>query len=269
VGCECAQVFAKTPRRWVASRRPADDARRFTEDLRGRGIDPVVTHAGYLINIGSGDDTMRERSIEALADEIERATDLEASCVVVHAGTRVSDDDEACAARAGSALGEAHARACGRSGRGCTRVLVENSAGSGRSWGATAAELLATVGVARAAGALDTGVCIDTCHAVAAGIDLRSARGWAVLLDELGRGPAGVLGVVHANDCMGGLGEHRDRHAWIGDGSVGESGFLAMLSDPRLAGIPAIVEMPGERPRKDEENLRRLRALRDVVAAFG
>lgn len=262
VGCECTQIFAKTPRQWRASRRPADESRRFAADLRRAGVFPLVTHAGYLINVGSADDALRDRSIEALADEIERAADLDACCVVVHAGTKAVDGAEACALRAGLAVAAAHLRACERAGAVCPRVLVENSAGAGRSWGATAAELLATVAVAREAGASDTGICIDTCHGLAAGMDLRGADGWRRLLDELAAGPAGVLGVVHANDCMGALGEHKDRHAWIGDGSVGEAGFAAMLAEPRLAGVPAIVEMPGDAPYKDEENLRRLRALR-------
>jgi deoxyribonuclease-4 len=108
-------------------------------------------------------------------------------------------------------------------------------------------------------------VCFDSCHGFAAGIDVSMADGWTAVCDAVDSylGPAGLV-AVHANDCKGALGEHRDRHEWIGDGAIGSPGFAAMLTEGRLAEVAAIVEMPGDPAVKDRENVARLRKLRDA-----
>jgi len=114
--------------------------------------------------------------------------------------------------------------------------------------------------------------CGKSTHAsrLAAGIDVTGPAGWDQLLDRLDElcGPPPIV-LVHANDCKGDLGSRKDRHEWIGDGCVGESGFAAMFADARLSDAAAVVEMPGEMPVKDSENVSRLKRLRDDAAAGG
>jgi deoxyribonuclease-4 len=109
-------------------------------------------------------------------------------------------------------------------------------------------------------------VCIDTCHAHAAGIPVSTDDDWSALVDlvfaECGDS---AWQAIHANDCIAPLGSHTDRHAWIGDGTIGESGFRAMLATGAIDHVPAITEMPGEIPEKDSVNISRLKALRDTL----
>ena len=263
--CETMQIFAKSPRRWIGPALDPATAEAFREASAAASFGPVFSHTSYLINMGSEDDALWARSAEALADELVRAGDLGADGAVVHLGRRFSDDDgesvervAACALRAWEIAGPSAAR-----------VLLENSAGAGRQFGVTATEMAAALSAVRATG-IDAALCIDTCHAFAGGIDVRSLAGWEAMLAELDAacGP-GSVALVHANDCLGELGAHKDRHAWLGEGHIGIDGFGAMFRLPGLAEASVCVEMPGDGPFKDEENVRRLKALRDDAAASG
>jgi deoxyribonuclease-4 len=267
LGCEAVQVFAKSPRMWSAPPVDADAATSFSAARAEAGIGPCVTHAAYLINLGSTDQSMWEKSVLAMTDELRRAAALAADGVVVHMGTAPEGPDAA-AIRVAEGVRRAWMTASSALGTDAPWVLLENSAGAGHSFGRDVAEVAATVAAVRASGVEAVGACIDTCHAFAAGIDLRDADGWDALSREFDeRVGLDRLRVIHANDCAGGLGERRDRHAWIGDGEIGERGFAAMFEQTRLAHVAAIIEMPGERPVKDVENLARLRRLRASVSA--
>lgn len=260
------QVFAKSPQRWEGRPLDQEAVERFRRLRAERGLAPLFTHAAYMINLGASEGELRRRSIEALADELGRASVLGADGVVVHLGTRADDVAGRCAARAGSAIAEAWERAA----TACRppTVLIENSAGAGRQYGVTAGELCDVLDVA--AQVADVGICWDTCHAHAAGSDMSSARGWAVVVSEVERRAGrGCVRLVHANDCAAEAGSHRDRHAWVGDGRIGADGFREMFAAPGLAGADVIVEMPGDVPVKDEENVARLKSLRGGGAAPG
>jgi deoxyribonuclease IV len=264
-GCETMQIFAKSPRRWAGPVQDPAVAEGFRSACAEAGFGPVFTHAGYLINMGAEDGMLWERSTIALADELVRASWLGAAGVVVHLGRRFSDDDGASVARVTACAARAHEIA----GDASSRLLLENSAGAGRQFGVDIAEMAAALDSVRAAG-VDAALCFDTCHAFAAGIDVSSASGWRAVLDELADACGdGALALVHANDCRGELGSHRDRHEWIGDGHIGMPGFAAMFGQPGLAGAAVVVEMPGEGPEKDEENVRRLKAVRGDGAGSG
>lgn len=259
VGCECMQIFAKSPRMW---RSPAVDpvaADEFTRLRAELGLGPLFVHTAYLINLGSADEVLWERSIEALADELTRGAMLRAEGVVTHIGTRCAEDIGACADRVGEAVYRAHERLPVPA----PRLLLENTAGAGTAFGGAFTELAATLQRLDALGLPGAGVCIDTCHAHAHGMDLSSAEGWNERLDEFDR-TCGLdrLGLIHGNDSMLACGSKRDRHAWIGDGTIGYEGFGAMVCDERLRGLPLVTEMPGDPPEKDIENLERLRRLR-------
>jgi deoxyribonuclease-4 len=263
-GCECLQVFAKSPRLWRGAARDPDEAAEFRAECARLDLRPVVTHAAYLINLGSSDPLLWERSWRALADELERAALLGASAVIVHAGTRYDGVGTSPAGRVAEAVSRAWDLAA--PGDAGPVVALENSAGAGRSFGSRIDELCEAAASARAAGA-GVAVCFDSCHGFAAGIDVSGAEGWSAVCDavDANLGPGGLV-AVHANDCKAGLGEHRDRHEWIGDGGIGSVGFAAMLREPRLSGVGAIVEMPGDPDVKDRENVGRLRKLRDACA---
>lgn len=266
VGCEAMQIFAKSPRRWEA---PALDPRtcaQFRAGCQEAGIDAVFTHASYLINMGAEDPLLWERSILALADELLRAGQVGAQGLVVHLGRRFSDDDEASIARVAAAA--LRASEIAREKGETPLLLLENSAGAGRQFGVTLPEMTQALQAVRAEG-VPSGLCIDTCHALAGGIDVRSAAAWDALTSSLTAGCGdGCVRLVHANDCKGEIGSHKDRHEWIGDGHIGEEGFHAMFGQQRLASAAVVVEMPGEGPDKDSINISRLRALRDAGEAL-
>lgn len=255
VGCESLQLFAKSPMRWEAPHRSSEEAVAFREALREAGILPLVTHTAYLLNLSGPDKALRKRSWRALADELRRAEVLGASHVVTHVGT-APDGPEAAATNLADSL--ARARTDSETD---VEVLVENSAGAGALFLASVSDFAhAFSALTEDAGAV--GVCLDTCHAHAAGVPVSDASDWERLLDGLGEATGQAPRVVHANDCVAELGSKRDRHAWIGDGHIGAGGFEAMLHEARLSDACAITEMPGDPPEKDAENVRRLKALR-------
>ena len=260
VGCECMQIFAKSPRQWNGPAIDRQRAKEFVAQREARGFGPVFTHAAYLINLATDDAAMRERSIAALADELIRGAALGAAGVVTHVGTDPLLDAGAAAQRVGEAVNEAFEIA-GPMGEG-TRLLLENTAGAGRTFGGSVHELAACL---RASGrsSASLGICIDTCHAFASGMALDTADGWDDLIAEIAtRCGLERLGLVHANDSLHERGSRRDRHAWIGDGAIGVEGFRAMVARPELADVAACTEMSGEKPEKDAINIARLKAFR-------
>ncbi|HZL03814.1 MAG TPA: deoxyribonuclease IV [Coriobacteriia bacterium] len=258
VGCECVQIFAKSPRQWRAAPIHAEVAARFRERREELGIGWIVTHSAYLINLGSEDTALWERSWIALADELLRAETLGADAVVTHIGTNRSRDLEIGAVRVADGVRHALAAADAQ-----VTLLLENTAGAGATFGNGPTEIGAVLTLLDQDWHDRLAVCLDTCHAHAAGWDLSQTAG----LDAFVSGMetccgAGRIQAIHANDCLGESGSLRDRHAWIGEGTIGVEGFARLFEHPGLRGAPAIVEMPGEAPFKDEENVRRLKKLR-------
>ncbi|MEN6430360.1 MAG: deoxyribonuclease IV [Coriobacteriales bacterium] len=265
VGCEALQMFVKNPRQWRGAVPDAAATTLFASARRTRGIGYVVTHTAYLINLGSEDPTLWERSWRALADELWRASLYGADATVTHIGTNRGGDLRRGAARVSEAIARALDVAASP-----VRLLLENTAGAGTTFGSTPEEIGA---VLREAGPLHRarlGVCLDTCHAHAAGYDLSIPSGWDDLLDGFERhaDPARIE-VVHANDSVFPCGSRHDRHAWVGEGTIGRQGFARLFAEDRLADATVIVEMPGEVPEKDLVNISALRQLREACGAPG
>lgn len=288
VGCETFAIFAKSPRMWHAKPLEARRGDELRMLMRASSIDAFYTHTSYLINISSVDGEMRGKSVLALADELVRAAILGAAGVNTHLGNDAAGDADAAAVRTGAAIavavrhageslerlagagafsGFASFAACGASAPCVPRLLLEDTAGAGSTFGATVAQLAASV----AASGLDAaalGICLDTCHAWAQGYDVSTAGGWDELLGEVDDA-CGLerLGLLHANDCKFARGAHKDRHEQLGQGAIGEAGFAAMVADSRLADVDVILEVPGEEPGKDIDNIAFLKRLRDEATS--
>lgn len=261
VGCSAMQVFAKSPRQWRG--RPIDPraATEFLDAADQAGIHRVFTHTAYLINPATPDEALWEKSIDALADEITRGRVLGAHGVVTHLGTHPTGESDEAAARIAAAIEEAFLRSEGGADSH-TRLLLENNAGAGTLYGCSVAAIGKVLDACVTSRDL-LGVCFDTCHAHASGIDVTDDAAWQALLDEVRQtcGP-GAIKLIHANDCMFEQGSRRDRHAWIGQGTIGLEGFAAMMRQDVLSEASIITEMPGEVPKKDDVNIRLLKALR-------
>lgn len=265
IGAECIQIFAKSPRQWRGPKHDPEAAAHFVEERVRRNFGPVFTHTAYLINLSTTDDELRRKSVVALADELARGALLHADGVVTHIGNDPGDDSAAAAQRAAASILQAFQLA-GRASLS-TRLLLENTAGAGRSFGCCLEELADVFGHA-GLGPRHLGWCLDTCHAFAYGMPVDSEAGWDEVMADIARTTTVErLGLIHANDCMFERGSKRDRHAWIGDGHIGNDGFRAMVCHPDLRNVAVALEMPGEVPEKDTVNIGRLKRMREQCPA--
>jgi deoxyribonuclease-4 len=246
VGAGAVQVFVGNPRGWrLTDGDPAQDAA-FTAGCAERGV-PSFIHTPFLVNVGSPTEATVSQSIASITHNLRRGVELGVRGVVVHAGSAVGEDRYEDALRQ---LRERLLPVLDALPDGAPRLLVEPTAGGGKSLAATVEDLGPYLA------ALDdhplVGVCFDTCHAWAAGHDLAAPGGMTATLDALEAtvGP-GRLGLVHANDSLDACGSRRDRHTTIGEGSIGSGSygtepFRELLAHPALAGVPVVVETPSE-----------------------
>jgi len=244
--CDAVQIFVKSNRSWAV--------KPLTEET---GIAPVVAHTSYLLNLGTPDELLWEKSRNMLIIELERCEALGVLWLVLHPGSHVGSGEKAGLARVAEGLGEVHAATSGFS----AQILLETTAGQGDSLGHTFEQLARIVELTPQGERL--GVCLDTCHVFAAGYDLRTAEGYATTMEAFDRA-LGLerLKALHLNDSKGELGERKDRHEHIGNGYIGLDGFRNVVNDPRLAGLPGLLETPkGEDLEEDRENLAVLRSL--------
>lgn len=266
-GCEAVQIFTKNASQWRG--RPLDPAevRAFRDRVERTGIRPVVSHASYLINLATTFPGLREQSIAAFVDELDRADALGLLGVVIHPGTCTAGTEE----DALRLIAEAIRQALGARPRRRSMVLLEHTAGQGRTVGYRFEHLAAIIGHLR--GSARVGVCLDTCHLVAAGYDIVSERGYRDTFDAFDR-LVGLdrLQVFHANDSKKPCGSRVDRHEHIGRGCLGEEPFRRILHDRRFAGLPLLIETAKSRRSEqagmvetdpfDVQNLEALRRLR-------
>jgi deoxyribonuclease IV len=264
IGAECAQIFAKSPRQWKGPAVDPAAAEQFIAQRARLNFGPVFTHSAYLVNLATDDPELRAKSIPALADELVRGATLGAAGTVCHVGNDPAADPVAAALRVAEAVAEAFELA--GSAADSARLLLENTAGAGRTFGSTFEELGACIS-ATGLPPERLGVCLDTCHAFAFGMPVDTSEGWREVIADIDS-HCGLdrLGLVHANDCLFARGTRRDRHAWVGDGFIGDTGFQAMVCSPELAGTAACVEMSGDVPIKDTTNIDRLKNMRNQCA---
>ncbi len=238
-GCETLQIFTKNASQWRGRALPAEEVLEFRTRARAAGIHPIVSHASYLINLAATGDALRRQSLTAMADEIDRAEALGLLGVVLHPGCYTSGSETGGLELVGDALLDL----LRERPKGTTMVLLEHTAGQGTALGATFEQLAAIV--ARTGGHKRVGVCLDTCHLLASGYDLTTDSGYR---DTFGRF-ARIVGLprlraIHVNDSKKPLGSRIDRHEHIGQGHLGVEAFRRLVNDPRLAGLPMLLETP-------------------------
>jgi deoxyribonuclease IV len=257
--CRSIQFFNQSPRAWRPREYSADEIAEFREAMAASEVDAMLIHAVYLLNCASEDPEIRRKSLDALAFALRAGAALGAHAVVLHAGSALKDggEAEAACARAAEVVAEALAES-----EECV-LHLENTAGAGGTLGRSFEELAALIEVA--GGGERLGACLDSCHLLASGYDIRTADGLAEVLDEFDR-VVGLdrLGSLHVNDSMTPLGSNRDRHANLGDGELGPQGCAAFLSEPRFEGMPCVFEGPGAAGKAPERgDIKNAWALRE------
>jgi deoxyribonuclease-4 len=244
-GCRAIQIFNQSPRMWRPTVYRDEDVAAFREAMSASPIDAVLIHAVYLLNCASDDPDIRAKSLASLTHSLRVGHAIGAAGVVLHPGSAKTGDVGEAIARAGAVIREALAEsAASRDGQGC-ELHLEDTAGAGGTLGRSIDELAQLIEAA--GGDARLGVCLDSCHLLASGYDIRTPNGMSGVLREctrkLGRGRVRSL---HLNDSQTPLGSNRDRHANLGGGELGEDGCAAFLSAPALQKLPCVLETPGE-----------------------
>lgn len=258
VGCEVIQIFDKSSNQWRAKPLAADEIERFRRFQVEKRVPVAAAHACYLINLASPAEPLWRKSIAAFGEEIDRCDALGVPNLVLHPGSHTGSGEEAGIRRIAQALNRLFAARPGQR----VRVLLENSAGMGSSIGHRFEHLRAILD--RLDRADRAGVCFDTCHAFAAGYDIRTRGSYERVMKEFDATVSiGQIRLFHLNDCKQPLGCRVDRHEHIGKGHLGKEAFRCLLADPRLRAVPMVLETPkGEDSAEDRANLRALRLLR-------
>jgi deoxyribonuclease IV len=256
--CRSIQIFNQSPRQWKPTVYDDEKVAAFNEAMKDSDIDALMIHAVYLLNCASEDREIRKKSLTSLVASLHAGAALGAVSVVLHPGSALKNGGSVDKAlkRAAATIKEALAES-----DKCA-LHLENTAGAGGTLGRTFDELAALID--GAGGGKRLGACLDSCHLLASGYDIRTAEGLSDVLDEFDK-VVGLkrLGTLHVNDSMTKLGSNVDRHANLGDGELGVKGCAAFLSEPRFEGLPCVFEGPGasgkavERP--DIENAWKLR----------
>jgi len=265
VGALCLQLFTKQPSRWAEPEVDEVRARAFQEARRAHGVRVAGAHDAYLINLASPDPVLQERSCRSFEAELGRCTALALDFLVTHPGNATDGDFASGTLRNAEGITRALEAV-----PGTTRVLLELTAGGGRTLGGTFEDLAAILEAVPAEQRARLGVCVDTCHAWAAGYDLAGDY------EGVWRAFDAVVGLerielFHLNDSKTPFASHRDRHEHIGEGSLGPEPFRSLLLDARFTGVPKVLETPKDKDAvaADRKNLHTLRELRRIGLGLG
>jgi deoxyribonuclease IV len=237
-GARSIQIFNQNPRQWKPREYSDEEVADFRSVMADSDVDALLIHAVYLLNCASEDTEILEKSHLSLTSSLRAGAALGAHAVVLHPGSALKGGVDAAIDRAGSVIAEALAES-----EGCP-LHLEDTAGAGGTLGRSFEELARLLEVA--GGGKRLGICLDSCHLLASGYDIRTADGLSSVLDEFDR-VVGLdrLGSLHVNDSATPLGSNRDRHINLGDGALGRRGCSAFLSEPRFDGLPCVLEGPG------------------------
>ena len=253
--CDTFQVFTRNPRGWKFSSLDPEEVKGFREKLEKSGLGPVVDHMPYLPNLSCPEDELYKKSVDTLVAEVDRCVELGIPYLVTHLGSHLGKGREIGLKRISNALNQATKHA-----KDNFQICLENMAGTSNSMGSKFEEVQEIYDTVKQKDRV--AVCLDTCHAYAAGYDLHVEkavdRTLAKFDDIIG---FENLKVVHLNDSEDGLGSGHDRHQHIGLGYIGATGFKAILHHEAIKDQPLILETPIDERRGNAGNLETVRKL--------
>jgi deoxyribonuclease-4 len=256
IGGNCGQIFAGSPRTWSVSEYSEEEGEDFREAMQENDQKPYVIHSTYLVNLATPKDDLFSKSLKCLQQELEAASVLGIKYVVFHPGAHTGSGRENGIERIAEGIDELDIP-------DNVTLLLENTAGKGTTLGKSFGELRQMIEKA------DTpdekiGVCIDTCHAHAAGYDLRSDEGFQDMIQEI-KEDLGLdkVKVLHLNDSKDERGSEKDNHQHIGEGNIGEEGFRNVVNSEKLEEIPMVLETPTSDGKGYAENLEKIMELRE------
>lgn len=247
--CKAIQIFNQSPRQWKPREYSDEEVAAFHEAMDESDIETLLIHAVYLLNCASEDKEIRKKSLASLAVSLRAGAALGAQGVVLHPGSALKSDVGKAMKRAAATIAEAL-----KESDGC-QLHLEDTAGAGGTLGRSFEELAQLLEMSGGDGRL--AVCLDSCHLLASGYDVRTPDGLAEVLDEFDR----VVGLdrlasLHVNDSSTPLGSNVDRHGLFGEGELGRKGLQAFLSEPRFDGLPCVLEGPGLKEKSlDREDI--------------
>ena len=252
--CNTFQIFTRNPRQWKSTELTSETAKAFSDKVKNYGMKPVFAHMSYLPNLASPRDEVYKKSVKTLTSELERCRRLEIPYLVTHLGSHLGAGMQTGFMRLINGINQAF-----NVTDGDVTLLLENTAGTRNSMGSTLEDIQHII--ERLSHPERAGVCFDTCHAFAAGYDLRTEETVEATVRKIDE----VIGfeklkLVHLNDSKGDLNSRIDRHEHIGMGKIGEEGFRSVLGS-RLGDLPLILETPKDYRRSDVGNLMKVKKL--------
>ena len=256
-GCTTIQIFTKSSNQWRAKELSDEEVRKYHSEQKRTGINPVIAHDSYLINLGSPDDALIKKSREAFLVEMQRCETLKIPCLVTHPGSHLGKGEEWGIERIAQSLDWLHERTEGFK----VKVALETTAGQGTNLGYRFEQIASMIEQTSEPDRL--AVCLDTCHIFAAGYDITTKKAYDKTISEFDR----IIGLkrlaaIHVNDSKKELGSMVDRHSHIGEGNIGEEAFGFFMRDKRFEKIPKLLETPkGDGGEMDRINLEKLRKL--------
>jgi deoxyribonuclease-4 len=257
------QIFSHNPRSWKTNQLNQKSQNDFKALRRENDVTPVFIHASYLINLASSKTTLIDKSVNLLSFEMDRADEIGADYVVVHTGTASGDEPSVGRKRVVQSLNHLFSGKSWKAG-----LLLENTAGEKGDVSSTIGELAQIRDGLK--GDFISGICFDTCHAFAAGYDIRKENEVENIIDEINHFfGLSSLKLIHLNDAKGDCGSRRDRHEHIGVGKIGIEGFKTFFKKSEFQHIPLILETPKKNDDDDRRNLDTLRKiLSDIYGPY-
>jgi deoxyribonuclease-4 len=255
LGCTTFQIFTRNPRGWTYTKLKKAEVDEFRRKFEAAGFRVAMAHMPYLPNIASPKKDIYEKSVRSLVAELERCGALGLELLVVHVGSHLGAGLEKGVEQVANAVNRAVEAVDNQ-----VKVLLENMAGQRNSCGSRFEDIAEIL--SRVKNADRVGVCLDTCHLLAAGYDIRSEEAVDATISRFDK----VVGLnrlwaVHLNDSKGALGSGLDRHEHIGMGNIGENGFKAFINHPAIRDKPMVIETPEDERGIYATDLAKLRKL--------
>jgi deoxyribonuclease-4 len=255
-GGNCGQIFAGSPRTWSVSEYEDEDGKNFMDERNEEDQHPYVIHSTYLVNLATPKDELFQKSLDCLQAELDAAGTLGVEYLVFHPGAHTGSGRETGVTRIAEGIDELEIP------EGVT-LLLENTAGKGTTLGKSMGELRQMIEQAETPDE-KIGVCIDTCHAHAAGYDLKTEEGFQDFIQEIKEDiGVGKIKVLHLNDSKDERGSEKDNHEDIGYGNIGEKGFSNVVNAEEFKDLPMILETPQDNRESYRENLEKILELRE------